>query len=104
MGESILYSTLGDSNTKKDCSDITLCIYMGEILPLVSRVTVSVTYKSEVISLPLLIVQGKGAILFHQNWLKHIRLDWFIIHSVLTSTVHKYYNGSAIVGTLHCAT
>ena len=71
MGESILYSILGDSNTTKDCSDITLCIYMGKILSLVSRVTVSVTYKSEVISLPLLIVQGKGAILFHQNWLKH---------------------------------
>lgn len=56
MGESILHSILGDSNTKKDCSDITLCIYMSEILPLADRVTVSVTYKSEVVSLPLLIV------------------------------------------------
>ena len=62
MGELILYSILGDSNTKKDCSDITLCIYMGEILPLADRVTVSVTYRSEVISLPLLIVQGKDTI------------------------------------------
>ena len=45
---------------------------MGEILPLVGRVTVSVTYKSEVISLPLLIVQGKGAIFWPELAQTHV--------------------------------
>ena len=73
---------MGDSVTIEDCSDISLRTYMGEVLPLVGKVTVFVAYKSQVVSLPLLIVKGEGAALFGRNWLEHIRLDWSAIHSL----------------------
>lgn len=86
MGESTLRSILGDSVTIDDCSDITLRTYTGEVLPLVGQATVTVSYKSQVISLPLLIVQGDGAALFGRNWLEHLRLDWPSIHSVSSNS------------------
>ena len=55
-------------------------------MPLVSQATVTVSYKSQVISLPLLIVQGDGAALFGRNWLEHLRLDWPSIHSVSSNS------------------
>ena len=86
MGESTLRSILGDSVTIDDFSDITLRMYTGEVLPLVGQATVTVSYKSQVISLPLLIVQGDGAALFGRNWLEHLRLDWPSIHSVSSNS------------------
>ena len=86
MGESIFRSIMGDSVTIEDCSDISLRTYMGEVLPLVGKVTVSVAYKSQVVSLPLLIVKGEGAALFGRNWLEHIRLDWSAIHSLSSNS------------------
>ena len=78
MGETTLHSILGDSVSIDDCSDITL---IGELLQLLGKVTVTVAYHSQVVLLPLLIVQKEGAALFGRNWLEHIQLDWSTIHS-----------------------
>lgn len=86
MGEMTFRSILGDSVSIDACSDITLRTYMGEILPLLGKVTVSVAYHSQVVVLPLLIVQGEGAALFRRNWLEQIQLDWSSIHSVKISS------------------
>ena len=43
---------------------------------------VTVTYASQVVPLPLVIVKGQGSTLFGRNWLTHIQLDWSCIKSI----------------------
>ena len=62
---------------------------IGELLQLLGKVTVTVAYHSQVVLLPLLIVQKEGAALFGRNWLEHIQLDWSTIHSVDSSCGFK---------------
>ena len=95
MGGSILRSIIGDSVTIENCSDISLRTYMGEVLPLVGKVTVSIAYKSQVVSLPLLIVKGEGAALFGRNWLEHNSGG---LHNLLQK--HQHYCSEMIW--VHC--
>ena len=53
VGETTLRSILADSVSIDHCSDITLQTYMGEILPLLGNVTVTVADYSQVVLLPL---------------------------------------------------
>ena len=73
MGDSTLKALLGDSVSITP-SDVTLRTYTGEELPVLGQVDVTVTYESQVISLPLIIIQGKGVTLFGRNWLEHIQV------------------------------
>ena len=43
--------------------------YSGEAIPVIGSMTVCVTYKSQVATLPLLVVKGEGPSLFGRNWL-----------------------------------
>ena len=67
------------------CStDVSLRFYLGEQLPLLGVITVQVVYNSQVITLPLYVVQGCG------SSLEYIQLDWSSIHSVANhSAVHS---------------
>ena len=53
---------------------------------MLGQVDVTVTYESQVISLPLVIIRGSGVTLFGRNWLEHIQLDWSKIHSLREGT------------------
>ena len=48
---------------------------------------VSVEYKSQRLSLPIVVVKGERASLLGRNWLRHIKLDWKNIFA--GENVHK---------------
>ena len=45
-------------------------------------VDVEVSYQGQNVTLPLLIVPGKGPNLMGRNWLEHIKLNWSELHNV----------------------
>ena len=68
-------------------SSIHLRNYSNELIPVVGKVDVQVTYEGQVATLPLVIVEGDGPTLFGRNWLQTLRLNWSKIHSVLSTSV-----------------
>ena len=78
-------------------SDAKLYADMGEPIPVLGVLQVSVQYRGQQATLPLQVVKGKGSgpSLFGRNWLDTIRLDWHnICHascpSELQETLSKY--------------
>ena len=68
---------------------------MGEPIPVLGVLQVSVQYQGQQATLPLQVVKGSGSSLFGRNWLDTIRLDWHnICHasclSKLQETLSKY--------------
>ena len=78
---------LEESNTQ-------LKTYSGEFLETLGRVNVDVCYGEQQMTLPLVIVKGKGPSLFGRNWLERIKLDWPAIHRLqedpLENVLHKH--------------
>ena len=56
--------------------DTRLRTYAGEIVPIVGKANVTVEYKGQQATLPLLVVEILGPTLLGRNWLSRIRLDW----------------------------
>ena len=52
-----------------DATDVRLCSYSREPIPVLGCVQVKVTYQGQVATLPLLIVQGTGPTLLGRDWL-----------------------------------
>ena len=52
----------------------------GERLQPIGCADVNVQYKSQYITLPVLVLEGEGPNLFGHNWLRHIQIDWKGIH------------------------
>ena len=74
-------------------SNVRLCSYSGEDIPVVGSMDVNINYKGQVAYLPLVVVKGKGPNLLGRNWLEKIRLDWRGIHYLqekLMSVVAKH--------------
>lgn len=65
-------------------TDIALRTYLGKELPILGTTDIEVTYESQKMTLPLVIVKGEGASLFGRNWIEHIQLNWSSINSVNT--------------------
>ena len=63
-------------------SNIQLKTYSGEFLETLGSVNVDVCYGKQQVTLPLVIVKGKGPSLFGRNWLERIKLDWPAIHKL----------------------
>ena len=64
-------------------SNVRLCAYSKEPIPVVGSINVDVDYKGQTAQqLPLLIVKGNGPTLLGRNWLQHVQLDWKAIHHV----------------------
>ena len=61
--------------------------YSGEAIPVLGSFDVCVAYKSQVATLPLLVVKGDGPSLFGRNWLNQIRLEWHEIYNLHTSSL-----------------
>ncbi|XP_043243629.1 uncharacterized protein K02A2.6-like isoform X2 [Amphibalanus amphitrite] len=77
------------------CSLI-LHTFSGEPLKVRGEVQMDVVYRGESFSLPLVVVDGTGPLLFGRNWLESIRLDWRTICMVTTQTL-----GSGVESVLH---
>ena len=81
MSEST-YSSLSSSIPSLSPSNVTLTTYTGEKIVPVGTVDVDVTYQSQTVTLPLLIVPGNGPTLMGRNWLEHIQLNWSVIKNI----------------------
>ena len=71
-------------------SDTVLRTYSGEQIKCVGNTEVMVKYNFQVLTLPLLIIEGEGPSLFGRNWLKHIQIDWksiYVLNETKLSTV-----------------
>ena len=74
-------------------SNVRLCSYSGEAIPVVGSMDVNINYKGQAAQLPLVVVKGEGPNLLGRNWLEQIRLDWREIHYLqdkLMSVVAKH--------------
>ena len=70
-------------------SQVRLCSYFGETIPVLGVVNVNVTYKGQSHQVPLIIVRGSGHTLMGHNWLKLFKLDWQEIYLLQNTTVNR---------------
>ena len=72
-------------------TDVTLCSYSGEKVPILGKISVPVKYSShDEKVLDLVVVQGKCPALFGRDWLSKIRLDWESIFNVTEHVGNRY--------------
>ena len=67
---------LAKCRTPLQPSDACLYTYSGELIKVLSTISVTVRYKDQVKQLPLLVVPTDGPSLFGRDWLHAITLDW----------------------------
>ena len=65
--------------------------FSGEQLQPIGSADVKVQYKSQSVTLPILVLEGEGPDLFGQNWLKHIWIDWQSMHQVEEDKLHTLW-------------
>ena len=66
-------------------SAVILKTYSGEQLKVLGQAQVKVTYKTQEVETPLIVVAGEGPTLFGRNWLHVLQLDWKEIRYVTTA-------------------
>ena len=76
-------------------TDAILKTYTGQIIPVDGQIDVEVQYGHQQEKLPLVVVRGRGSLLFGRNWLEKIRLNWEKIKQLspdyrMESLVSKY--------------
>ena len=81
---------LEESNTR-------LKTYSREYLETLGNINVSVCYGDQQVTLPLVVIKGKGPSLFRRNWLEKIKLDWPEIHKLQEDPVGAILRQHAIV-------
>ena len=54
-------------------STVSLTSYSGHELEIIGQADVEITYKSQVVIMPLVVVRGQGPSLFGRNWLQKIK-------------------------------
>ena len=78
-------------------SNTRLKTYSGEYLETLGNINVSVCYGDQQVTLPLVVIKGKGPSLFGRNWLEKIKLDWPEIHKLQEDPVGAILRQHAIV-------
>lgn len=68
---------------------VQLRTYSGESIATLGEVEVTVSYKNQRATLPLVVVTGSGPSLLGRNWLTTIHLDWKSINMVQGKTLTK---------------
>ena len=63
-------------------SNVKLCSYSGEPIPVLGCLNVSISYNAQQSNESLLVVRGSGPNLFGRDWLKNIKLDWQQINQI----------------------
>ena len=56
--------------------------YSGDRLEVMGTLEVKVSYNSQQVTLPLLVVKGAGPSLFGRDWLRKICVNWRLVNSV----------------------
>ena len=79
----------GESTLQLEESSVRLQTYTGEPIPICGSTQVHVVHNERVLSLPLVVTQGKGPTLLGRNWLEALRLDWRTIFTVGSSRTLK---------------
>ena len=67
-------------------STVSLTSYSGLELEIMGQADVEITYKSQVVIMPLVVVRGQCPSLFGRNWLQKIKLDWKNIKNISQNT------------------
>ena len=57
-------------------TEVKLCTYSDEQLPVKGKITCEVSYKGQTYTLPLIVLAGEGPTLLGRDWMQQIRLDW----------------------------
>ena len=52
------------------------------MLKILGSLTVTVKYKQQVHSLPILVVAGAGPSVFGRDWLVKVKLDWYNLYNI----------------------
>ena len=73
------FATL-QSSRQLQKSNMVLRTYSGEQIRVVGNTDVSVKYNTQVVTLPLQVIEGEGPSLLGCNWCRHIKLGWKSIH------------------------
>ena len=76
------FKPLFQDEVKLKPTTISLCSYSGHSLPILGIVDLKIAYKSQQITLPIVVVKGQGPNLLGQDWLQFIQLDWQSIKAV----------------------
>ena len=81
MGEDT-YHLIRDTEKSLRHSPVKLHTYTGESIKVVGATDVTVEHNGQTITLPLIVMKGKGPPLLGRNWLTVLKLDWQHIFSV----------------------
>ena len=76
-------------NLKLDPSSMLLKSYTGDQVKVLGEVQVAVSYGEQKGNYTLYVVKGNNSCLLGRNWLKHIRLDWKRIASLVMKEGHQ---------------
>ena len=63
-------------------TEVKLCTYSGEQLPVKGKITCEVSYNGQSYTLPLIVLVGEGPTLLGRDWIQQIRLDWSTIFQI----------------------
>ena len=84
----------GESTLQLEESSVKLQTYTGEPIPICGSTQVQVVHNEQVLSLPLVVTQGKGPTLLGRNWLEALRLDWRTIFTIGTAEPCNQFSSS----------
>ena len=76
-----IFSSVFETATLQE-TEVKLCTYSGEQLPVKGKITCEVSYEGQTYTLPLIVLAGEGPTLLGRDWMQQIRLDWSTIFQI----------------------
>ena len=67
---------------KLELSSVKLHTYTKEAIKVLGSIVVEVIYKTQIKTLPLLVIAGEGPSLLGRNWLTQLKLDWHELYQI----------------------
>ena len=90
VSESVYSEVLCTESKQIQETNVKLCTYSGEQLPVRGKVSCDVSYSSHTYSLSLIVLATSGPTLLGRDWLQQIQLDWSTlvrINTVLDNSI-----------------
>ena len=76
-----VFSSVFETATLQE-TEVKLCTYSGEQLPVKGKITCEVSYEGQTYTLPLIVLVGEGPTILGHDWMQQIRLDWSTIFQI----------------------